>query len=192
MIFDQLKNACLYFSLSERMKKALEYLGTTNFSTMEPGKIEIDGDDIFAIVQHYDTKPITSGKWESHKKYIDIQYIVSGKEKIGYSHSNKTIVTQPYHAEKDVQYLKGEGNFLIVEAGYFAILFPSDVHMPGIAINLSTPVTKVVIKVKVDSLETEALSNNEEPIENVENNIDEIKPQAEDQQTEKSEEQPSN
>lgn len=151
MIFDQLKNAKLYFSFGERFQKAFEYLANTDFNSLEPGKYEIEGDNIYAIIQEYDTKPITAGKWEAHKKFADIQYIISGKEKMGYSHSNKMIVTQEYNHEKDVLYLKGNGNFLIAEPGYFTLFFPSDIHMPCIALNISTGVKKVVIKVKVDS-----------------------------------------
>lgn len=150
MIFDQLKNAHIYFALGERIQKALEYLKTTDFSNIEPGKYEIDGDNIYSVVSQYDTKPITAGKWEAHKKYADIQCVIEGKEKIGYSFSNKMIVTQEYNESKDIMFLKGEGNFLIVDPGYFTILFPSDIHMPGIAINISTPVKKVVVKVKLD------------------------------------------
>lgn len=155
MIFDQLKNAELYFQINNRFRKAFDYLRSNDFDNIEPGKYEIDGEDIYAIVQQYDTKPMSSGKWEAHKKYIDIQFMVSGKEKMGYSHKNKMIVTHEYNSDKDALYLKGEGNFLVAEAGYFAIFFPTDVHMPCIAINLSTPVKKVVIKVKSDLYELE-------------------------------------
>jgi YhcH/YjgK/YiaL family protein len=155
MIFDQLKNAELYFQINNRFRKAFDYLRSNDFNNIEPGKYEIDGEDIYAIVQQYDTKPMSSGKWEAHKKYIDIQFMVSGKEKMGYSHKNKMIVTHEYNSDKDAIYLKGEGNFLVAEAGYFAIFFPTDVHMPCIAINLSTPVKKVVIKVKSDLYELE-------------------------------------
>lgn len=151
MIFDQLKNANLYFSLGKRIQTAFEYLLNTNLESLEPGKYEIEGENIYAVVQCYDTKPVTAGKWEAHKKYIDIQYIVSGKEKMGYSNQIKMIVTEEYNEDKDVMFLKGEGNFLIAESGYFALFFPSDVHMPGIAVNLSTPVKKVVVKVKVET-----------------------------------------
>lgn len=153
MIFDHLKNAHLYYPLGKRIQLALEYLSNTDFQNLEPGKYEIDGENVFAIVQNYDTKPITAGKWEAHKKYIDIQYIVSGKEKMGYSNPVKMIVTEEYNIEKEVMFMKGEGNFLIAESGYFALFFPTDVHMPGIAINLSTPVKKVVVKVKVEAEE---------------------------------------
>lgn len=156
MIFDQLKNAELYFQINNRFRKAFDYLKSNDFNNIEPGKYEIDGEDIYAIVQQYDTKPMSSGKWEAHKKYIDIQFMVSGKEKMGYSHKNKMIVTHEYNSDKDALYLKGEGNFLVAEAGYFAIFFPTDVHMPCIAINLSTPVKKVVIKVMSDSYKSES------------------------------------
>ncbi|MBS3946379.1 MAG: YhcH/YjgK/YiaL family protein [Melioribacter sp.] len=155
MIFDQLKNTELYFQINNRFRKAFDYLKSNDFNNIEPGKYEIDGEDIYAIVQQYDTKPMSSGKWEAHKKYIDIQFMVSGKEKMGYSHKNKMIVTHEYNSDKDALYLKGEGNFLVAEAGYFAIFFPTDVHMPCIAINLSTPVKKVVIKVMSDSYKSE-------------------------------------
>jgi YhcH/YjgK/YiaL family protein len=150
MIFDQLKHAQIYFHLGARVQKALEYLLNTDFKTIEPGKYEIDGDEIYAVISQYDTKPASSGRWEAHKRYLDIQYVVEGKEKIGYSFSNKMIVTQNYDEHKDIMFLKGEGQFLTVDAGYLAILFPSDIHMPGIAINISSPVKKVVVKVKVD------------------------------------------
>ncbi len=150
MIFDQLKHAEIYFPLGERVRKAFEYLQTTDFKSVEPGKYSIDGDEIYAVVSQYDTKPITSGKWEAHKNYLDIQLVIEGKEKIGYSFLSKMIVTQDYNEEKDIMFLKGEGQFLTVDAGYFAVFFPSDIHMPGIALNISTPVKKVVVKVKVD------------------------------------------
>lgn len=149
MIFDILKHAELYFPLHEKMKVAFDYLRNNDFDNIEPGNYEIDGEDVYAIVQQYDSKPLSAGKWEAHKKYLDIQYVHSGKEKMGYSNSQKMIVTQEYSSYNDIMFLKGEGNFLIAEAGTFAIFLPTDIHMPGIALNLSTPVKKVVIKIKV-------------------------------------------
>ena len=152
MIFDQLKNSHIYFALGERVQKGFEFLLNSDLAKLEPGRYDIVGDDVFALVQEYNTKPTTAGKWEAHKKYIDIQYIVSGKEKIGYSFFNKMIVTEEYKDIKDIMFLKGEGSFVIAESGYFALLFPTDIHMPGIAVedNVKNEVIKVVVKVKVD------------------------------------------
>ena len=150
MVFDRLKNANNYFQLGEKIAKALQYLSQTDFTNMEPGKYEIDGENIFALVQTYNTKPYSAGKWEAHKKYLDIQYIVSGKEKIGFTETTKVIVMEEYNEENDYTIFKGEGNFLIADEGHFAIFFPSDVHMPGMAINIPKEVRKVVVKVRTD------------------------------------------
>jgi len=150
MIFDQLKNAPLYFPLGERIAKALQYLSQTDFTNVEPGTYEIDGENIFAIVQEYNTKPSSSAKWEAHKKYIDIQYMVSGKEKMGFTDSQKVIVLQEYRQGNDLTLYKGEGNFLIAEEGHFAIFYPTDIHMPQLALNIPKEVKKVVVKVRTD------------------------------------------
>jgi YhcH/YjgK/YiaL family protein len=160
MIFDNIKRAGLYYSLGEKITKALQYLSQTNFANVEPGKYEIDGQEIFAIVQTYNTKPLSVSKWESHKNYIDIQYIVAGQEKIGYTESSKAFVVQEYNPEKDCTIYKGNGNFLTAEEGHFAIFFPSDIHMPSIAINIPKEVKKVVMKVKVDKVEEPATEEN--------------------------------
>lgn len=150
MIFDQLKNAHLYFPLGERITKALQYLTNTDFTNVEPGTYEIDGENIFAIVQLYNTKPSSTTKWESHKKYIDIQYMVSGKEKIGFTDSKKVIVMKEYHPGNDISIYKGEGNFLTAVEGQFVIFFPTDIHMPQLALNIPHEVKKVVVKVRTD------------------------------------------
>lgn len=167
MIFDQLRNSQLYFPLGERITKALQYLAQTDFTNVEPGSYEIDGEDIFAIVQLYNTKPSSSAKWEAHKKYIDIQYIVAGKEKMGFTNSKKVIVLQEYHPGNDISFYKGEGNFLTAVEGQFVIFFPTDIHMPQLALNIPHEVKKVVVKVRTDfeveSKEPEETPN-EEPI----------------------------
>lgn len=163
MIFDQLKNSHLYYSLGEKFEKAFKYLSETDFTNLEPGNYQIDGEDVYAIVQLYNAKPSSAGKWEAHRKYADIQYVFSGKEKMGISSLDRVIVIDGYNADKDYAIYKGEGNFFIIEEGNFALFFPTDVHMPSIAINIPKEVKKVVVKVKV----AEVLS--EPPVEVVEN-----------------------
>ncbi|MHB8905410.1 MAG: YhcH/YjgK/YiaL family protein [Melioribacteraceae bacterium] len=150
MVFDCLKNAEQYFPLGEKIEKALRYLSNTDFTNIEPGTYEIDGENIFAIVQEYNSKPSSSAKWEAHKKYIDIQYMVSGKEKMGFTDSRKVIVLKEYHPNNDITLYKGEGNFLIAEEGHFAIFFPTDIHMPQLALNIPKEIKKVVVKVRTD------------------------------------------
>ena len=165
MIYDNLKNASLYFPLGEKIQKALIYLQTTNFDAIEPGTYDIDGTDIYAVISEYASKPLSSGKWEGHKKYIDIQYVVHGIEKIGYTEAKKVITIQEYNLVKDCTIFKGEGSFINLEEKHFCILFPSDIHMPGIAINIPKPVLKVVVKVSTDYIEPAEEVKEETPSE---------------------------
>jgi YhcH/YjgK/YiaL family protein len=149
MITQNIKNAYLYYGLGERLAKGLKYLEQTDFSGMAPGKYEIDGSDVFALVQKYDSKPISQGKWEAHRKYIDIQFIVKGVEQIGYANLDSLEVIQEYDAERDCLLLQGKGNMFECNSGTFAIFDPQDAHMPCIAVRDPEPVKKVVVKVRV-------------------------------------------
>ena len=164
MVYDNIKHASSYYSLGERISKALQYLEQTDFSNVEPGKYEIDGDNVFAIVQLNNTKPTSACKWESHKKYIDIQFIVAGQEKMGFSESAKVFVVEGYNKNKDCTIYKGNGNFLIANEGHFALFFPADVHMPGMAINIPKEIKKVVMKVKVEGFVETEETQKEEPL----------------------------
>ena len=149
MIIDSLENCDLYKGLGERIVNALKYLKETNFEKLEIGRYELDGTDVYATVSHYKTKPINEGKWEAHIKYIDVQFIASGTEIIGYSFLKNMKSKTDYNLEKDVQFFEGDGQSVKVERNTFVILFPSDVHMPGIKVNEPQDVIKVVVKVKI-------------------------------------------
>jgi YhcH/YjgK/YiaL family protein len=151
MIADVLKNRHIYEAISPRIKTSLEYIANTDFSAMEPGKYELDGANIFALVQAYDSIPREQGKWECHKKYIDIQYIAEGVEQIGCNNINQMKITTEYNADKDIAFLAGEGDFVTYSKGSYGIFFPEDVHQPKIAVNnIPCKVKKVVIKIKID------------------------------------------
>ena len=149
MIIDNLTNASLYYGVSSSLKKALEFLQKTDFETMKPGRYEIDGDNVYAMVQQYETKPLEQGIWEAHKKYIDVQYVVTGSEIIGYRYIEGMKVTKEYDQSADCLLLGGEGDFFKVVAGFFAVFTPKDAHMPCIAATLPAEVKKVVVKVAV-------------------------------------------
>ena len=147
MIIDQLKNASMYFGLGPRVEAALRYLQGTDFEQVEPGRYEIDGDRVFALVQEYESKPKEEGFWEAHRQYVDVQYVASGAEHMGYAPAER-LQAGVYDAEKDFLKLDGDGEFLKVRAGSFVILAPQDAHMPGTAITAPQPVKKVVVKVR--------------------------------------------
>lgn len=150
MIIDKLKNAKSYYGLGSRMKAALEYLENTDFSKMEPGKYEVDGTNIYALVQQYDSRLRKDGKWEAHQRYADIQYIAEGVELMGYANLDSMKASQSYDAAKDIVFLEGNGDFATADQGTFVILLPQDVHMPGQAAADPQPVRKVVMKVLMD------------------------------------------
>ncbi|MFA4924796.1 MAG: YhcH/YjgK/YiaL family protein, partial [Ignavibacteriaceae bacterium] len=88
-------------------------------------------------------------KWEAHRKYIDIQFVSKGFEQIGIEDINKVPHLTEYDKEKDVQFFIGGGNHFPLIEKTFAIIFPHEVHKPGIAITKKSEVIKVVIKVRV-------------------------------------------
>ena len=145
MIVDRIENAAIYSGLGERIAMGLASVLTPR----EPGRYELDGDNVFVIAQRYQSKPLAEGKWESHRNYIDIQFVAEGVERIGWAPISRLILSEPYHETKDIAFYQGEGDFVTVPAGSFVILFPEDAHMPGIAVGTPAPVTKIVIKVRV-------------------------------------------
>ena len=149
MILDKLENAELYSRISENLKKGFDFLKNTNLSALEVGKYEIDGKNVFALVSEYDSKVHQDCRLEAHRVYADIQYIVSGREAIGFASLNGQTVTSEYLPEKDIVFFSGETTQLIVEAGMFAVFYPQDVHRPCMQIDGPEKVKKVVVKVKI-------------------------------------------
>ena len=149
MIVDRLTNCALYENLSPRMKTGFEFLKTQDLQGLEVGKYPIDCDQVFALVQEYHSKPIEEGKYETHRKYIDIQYIVSGRELIGCTNVGSLEPLDSYDAGRDIQFFAGQGDMFLLDAGMFAVFFPEDAHMPCILVDGPEAVKKVVIKIAV-------------------------------------------
>jgi YhcH/YjgK/YiaL family protein len=144
MIFDSLKHIDNYQGLG-RVYEALKFLVETDFSTTELGKYELT-DDIYYMVQEYDTKPKNVS--EVHEKYIDIQLVLSGEEVIGVApiECEKELVDAK--PEKDVWHYTCDTQPMTLRAGEFMVLYPSDIHMPGATLGDPAAVHKVVVKVK--------------------------------------------
>ena len=149
MIIDKLTNSQLYSGLGERIDKAFAYLKETDFSNKELGKYDINGENIFALVNEYNTKDESEGKLEAHKKYIDVQFVAKGSELMGYAPLVNQKIIDEYNEQNDITFFSGEKSFTQVNEGMFAIFFPTDIHLPGIKVNEKEYVKKVVIKVKV-------------------------------------------
>lgn len=85
MIVDKIENTPLYKNLGERIQKSFSYIKQTNLKNLNPGRYDIDGENIFALISEYQTKSEAEGKLEAHKKYIDVQYVIEGEELMGYA-----------------------------------------------------------------------------------------------------------
>ena len=151
MIADILKNKYLYENISPRIKTSLEYIANTDFLKMEQGKYELDGENIFVLVQEYNSVPREQSRWECHQKYIDIQYIAEGVEQIGVNSTGQMQVDTEYNPEKDIAFLSGNGDYITFSKGSYGIFFPEDAHQPRIAPEgVFGKVKKVVVKIKID------------------------------------------
>lgn len=148
MIFDTLKNIENYKGLG-RVYTALKFLAETDFNKMDLGRYELDGDNIYYMVQSYNTDPEKTIS-EAHKKYIDIQFMVKGEELIGVApFETKKTETQAI-PENDVWFYECKTESITLIENSFMVLYPNDLHCPGVATNgKSITCKKVVVKVKV-------------------------------------------
>jgi len=149
MILDKLKNAGLYGSISANLKIGFDFLKNTDLENLEIGRYEIDGKNVFALVSEYESKKHEDCRLEAHQKYADIQYLVSGREAIGFAPLGGQTITSEYNPDKDIVFFSGETTQQILEAGMFAVFFPQDVHRPCMQINGPEKVKKVVVKVRI-------------------------------------------
>lgn len=139
--------------LSERLMQALHYVAETDFSLLEDGEYVIDGEKVFARVNTYDTEPEEVKNPESHIKYLDVQFIAAGKEKISYCQHDNSYAIMKNVEEKDLIFYKDveEKNAVILETGDFAIFFPQELHRPGCNVGAASEnVRKIVVKVLSD------------------------------------------
>ncbi len=149
MIIDKLKNWRIYFDRNNSFAKGFEFLESTDLLNLPEGRHDIDGDNLFALVSNYNTKPPAEKDPESHRIYADIQYIVKGEEKIGYAVLDDQKVYKQYIEEKDIMFYKDYSCFINMYSGMFAVFYPQDIHMPGIMISEPVDVKKIVIKVRL-------------------------------------------
>ncbi len=144
--------AVSYFKNRQRWDKAFNFLKSNDLPGLEIKRYDIDGDNLYAPVSEYMTKNEEDAKYEAHQKYIDIQYVVSGKELIGVALiSKKKDTIEPYDAVKDIEFLtvsQGENRLALPDR--FFIFFPEDAHRPGLKDGDNSPVRKIVVKVKID------------------------------------------
>jgi len=126
---------------------AFTFLKDQNLDDILPGKYPILGEQVFASVTEAPSKNKEDVKWESHKNYVDLQYIIKGKEMIGVADTSKATITKPYTV--DVINYDAEGTYYTAEPGKFFLFFPNNAHRPLIKVEGYDIVKKIVIKIQI-------------------------------------------
>jgi len=144
--------AISYFKNKDRWDKAFNFLKNTDFSKSELKRYDIDDDKLFATFSEYMSKNESTTQFEAHRRYIDIQYVISGKEIMNIAPlKSVNNVLVPYDTTKDIEFVTvSKSRDLIATPVNFFIFFPDDAHRPGLKDGVNSPVRKVVIKLKVD------------------------------------------
>ena len=139
------------FKMEQKLARALEIIEDLDWETVECGRYDVD-DELYYMVQEYETKYPDQARYEAHEKYVDIQYIVKGFERMEFAETSKLKVTEKYNPEKDVKFLEEPKviDASIVEAGDYRIFYPEDAHRPGLCVN-NTPskVKKILAKILI-------------------------------------------
>ena len=149
MILDRLENADRYTGLGDAMSKAFRYLQQTPLKDREDGRHDIDASS-YMLVQTYQTKDPGGALFEAHRKFIDIQLLLEGKELIGWASLDSLEPDGGYSEDSDAEMFRGDSPAAVVlEPGWFAVFMPEDGHRPCCHWGEQSSVRKVVVKVPV-------------------------------------------
>lgn len=152
MLTTDIKLIDKYDYLSENFKKAYAWLRNTDLKSLKVGKYPINGEEVYAFVQEYETQNYENIKYEAHHEFFDIQYVVEGEEFFGYYPLKDLKEIVPYNKDIEMAYYADpkEKTGVVLKKGDMAIVPPEDCHKPRCSIinDHPTKVKKIVIKVK--------------------------------------------
>jgi YhcH/YjgK/YiaL family protein len=149
MIYDTLSNAAIYFPLGPRFRLGFDYLAQFDPDTAD-GRVPLEGEDVFALIQSYAPRPAAQRPYEAHRIFADLQFVAVGEEIIFHSPVVKLRETAPYATKDDAALYDGNDDSpLLMGSGRFAIFYPNDGHKPCCVWRSSSPVKKVVIKIRL-------------------------------------------
>ncbi len=134
------------FNAYRRLQDALAWVRTGAVKELAPGRHELF-DGVYVNISAYRTK--TEGRYEAHRKYLDIQILLKGREIIRLADLKKMTEETPYDAEKDILFGSAEGKDYLLREGEWMVIFPEEAHLPGQAAGEPEEVVKAVVKVPV-------------------------------------------
>lgn len=146
---DNVEFAKQYHANKAYWDKAFAFMRDHNLAEMAPGKYVIDSANVVATITEAPSKTFEKSAWESHRRFIDLQYVVKGEEKIGVSPISESKVIKPYDERKDGANYEATGEYYIATPSAFFLFFPNDVHRPNILVPGFDTVKKLVIKIRV-------------------------------------------
>ena len=152
MIYDVLENLARYAPLLPGLEKAAAFLARKGLAQLPDGRVEIDGDRVFANLQTYATKPIDMRGFEAHRQYADVQVVLGGEgELCGVAvPTGEQDVVAPYDASKDVLFCAPPlCEWFRLTPGFFALFLPQDAHEPGRPLGEIAEVRKCVVKIRL-------------------------------------------
>lgn len=150
MIVDSIKRFDFYVSHFPELEVARIHLMRSNFDELADGRYDLGTDQAYGLLRKYKTTPLESQQFEAHRRYIDIQYVVSGEEYLIYNDIQKLSSVVPYNETDDYELFSGTGTKLRLSAGDFVILFPQDAHIPKIAVSPEgQAVVKATVKLRI-------------------------------------------
>lgn len=155
MVITDLKYATDQIIITNGIKKALDFLRDTRLQELPVGRIDIDGDTVFALVQSYQSRmEHHEPKFELHRKYVDVQYLVSGAEIMAWAMHDAFTQTTDYNQETDVMLgtiPADEWTPVRFPVGRVIVFYPTDAHASGLVVDQPEDVKKVIIKVALGS-----------------------------------------
>lgn len=151
MILTTLADSAPLEVLGPRIATGLNWLRSLDPS-IEDGRHAIDGDDVFVLVQTYETTPGAEKRFEAHVRHIDLQYVVDGDERILHTHASGLTVETPYDETNDITFYAEPpfSSSLLMRPGALAVFYPDDAHKPGCMAGGRHRVRKMVVKVRID------------------------------------------
>ena len=149
MIYDKTENINKYKCIHKQFADVLHFLESAQGSEWSDGKYEINDQGAYVIIETYETRDVSDCFIECHRKYIDVQFVIEGIERVGVCHRSACDAFT-YDEEKDFQKLMGDPDLLTLGTGSFMIFYPDDAHMPRVRYGGSSgTVKKAVFKVPV-------------------------------------------
>lgn len=148
MILDSIDNGARYYALHPGLSRVFDFLRTADIASLEPGRHDIDGDNLFVNVSELELRPLDAAHLEAHNRYIDVQVVVEGEETFGWSERKDCMKPEgEFDTERDILFYSDiPQTFYNVREGQFTILYPEDAHAPMLG---NGNVRKLIFKVLI-------------------------------------------